>query len=365
MYVLPKSTGWFAPLMTVLVVSVSQQSSVIAADNLCVFNSTHCSCRKINIPGMCLRHQRDNYCIVDDCSSNGMVCDCLADEICKRIACGSWISTNTSVSVNNSLRGTWISCRHMQDSFCLTRIEQEDVLETPEWDPPSSEQRDALSPAEEAITGNHPRESAVEENSKLHMVQVRTTCNSTKFNITAFVDKGDLITSALDMDEMWQNNEYLRRRFITMRLYDSPMNKERMLCAIYNKYGMKDDELGNMSVLVQISGTAGQPLQWSACNDHGECEGKQQSVLSAHHSLSSDSADGWCVKPLEWNGSGIRVKFSLVNGMVGLAFQSAGKTIGDRAFLFKDITEIEQQGYLNQDGLVVGGVVPDILFNIV
>lgn len=349
--------------MTVLVTLVVCESSVLTADNLCVFNSTHCSCRMVGIPGTCLRHQGNNHCIVDNCSSDGMVCDCSADQMCKRFACEAWVSVNTSSPVNHFRRGTRISCVSVQNSLCLTKTGQKSVSENPANVAASPEKQDVPGSSEEAVTSGYSGEPAVKDGPEFRMVQVGIASNSTMFNMTAFVDKDDLIAHTFDMDEMWQDNEYLRRRFITMRLYDSPVKKERILCAIYNKYGEEDDQLGSMSVFVQISSTAAQPLQWKACDGLGECKGKKGSTLSAYHSLHSSSADGWCVKPVKWNGSGIRVKFYLVNGMAGLALQSTGKTVRDRAFLFRDIVEIGQLGYLNDDGLVVGGAMPDILFN--
>lgn len=402
--------------MPFLVILVLSQGSLVAANNPCLFNSTHCACREVDTPGKCLRYQGNNYCTVDNCSADGMVCDCSASHVCTRSACKIWVSTNTSVSLSRFPRGAWVSCERKQKSLCLSKIVQKSVVESTEAEPgtlpkkevapspsqmpvvsssqevviptpitetiapgptpvaltPSPSQQPVLpSPSQEPLNPSPskepvvqtPAESTTDKGPEFRMVQVGIASNSTMFNMTAFIDKGDFITNKFNMDEMWPNKEYLRRRFINMRLYDSPVYDERMVCAIYNNYNIEDDHLGSMLVLAQISGTAGQLLQWSACDDEGECKGDQSSILRGRHSVGSNSADGWCVKPLEWNGSGIRVKFYFVNGMAGLTLQSSGNTVSDRVFMFKDTIEVGLPGSLNDNGLVMGGAMPDILFN--
>lgn len=195
------------------------------------------------------------------------------------------------------------------------------------------------------------------------MVQFGKGAPNTMFNMTAFIDEGGVIAAnSANMHGKWKNAQRLRRRFITMRMYDSETPGPRMLCAIYNTYGVKDDKLGNMKVRTKIYGTSNQRLEWAACDDKGECVGQSGLELAANHGLVSFLSDGWCVKPLESNGNVVTVRFSEVVGMKGVVLQStAGQ---DQVFLFSDGKKNGMSGRVDKHGLVNHGEVPDIQFNL-
>lgn len=185
------------------------------------------------------------------------------------------------------------------------------------------------------------------------------------FNMSFFTDHNDFIVNKFNMHALWNNSELLRQRFITLRLYRSSRGNAKMICAIFNTYDVKDDRLGNMLVMTNVTAASGQPLRWAACDDPQECNlHTSSSVLTARHSLFSSLTDGWCIKPLEENGHEINVKFYSVHGMKGLVLQAVDRIGKDRAFLFTDTVRMGMPGTIGKNGLVRGGEFPEIKFNL-
>lgn len=200
-----------------------------------------------------------------------------------------------------------------------------------------------------------------EEKQEFRMVQFGSGSPSSMFNMSAFKDEGGVIPGSENMHGKWSSAQRLQQRFITMRLYGQGQ-ENMMLCGIYNTYGVSDDKLGNMKVSATVSGSSGQTLQWAACDDVGECKGKSGNSLKAKHTMVSYLTDGWCVKPVEWNGNVVRVQFSDMEGVRGINFQSTAGV--NKEYLFKDGKDNGMTGTVDKNGLVRGGMAPDIQMNL-
>lgn len=295
----------------------------------CLFNSTHCSCRNTEDPGTCLRHQADAYCLVDTCSEAGFTCDCSGTDVCERKSCKVWI-TNGNKTLSSLSKGQNVGCQLITSANCLVRTGEVNVTRL-----------------------------QVEE-ADFRMVQFGSASDATMFNMSAFVDEGNFISKSYEMHGKWRNANRLIPRYITLRMYREKKQDGLVLCAIYNTYGIADDGLGSMTVSVTITGVSGQSLEWVSCDDIGECKGEKGNKLTGRHSLVSYLTDGWCIKPLEWNGNAIRVKFTDIDGMRGVMMQStAGR---EETFKFGGGHGVT--GSVDRNGLVRGGATPEILFNL-
>lgn len=301
----------------------------------CLFNSTHCSCRNVDSPGTCLRDLGHGECLTAQCSSTGFTCDCTGTTVCKISKCKAWVSS-AGVPTSSIGLGTIVRCQLGEVQGCLTHVD------------------------EKAVASPEPEEP------EYRMVQFGKGVPSTMFNMSAFADEDGLIEKTYNMHGKWKNAQRLRQRFITLRLYERAQGG-MMLCAIYNTYGVEDDQLGNMGVDVLVTGLSGQRLQWVVCDDAGECKpgssiGLGKNSLYGKHKLVSYLSDGWCVKPLESNGNVVSVKLTNINGMRGVVLQStAGR---DTEYLFADGKDNGMTGIVNENGLVGGGTVPEIQFNL-
>lgn len=325
---MPASFSWWIAIFLAAHIATALNTTV--AKSSCVFNSTHCSCRLIDEPGACLRKSGLD-CLVDKCSGNGFTCDCSGTTVCKIKTCNAWVSS-TSISTSLLPFRARVPCRLTASSHCLEQDAELKVL--------------------------MPRPEPTE----YRIVQFGKASPLHLFNMSAFVDEGDFISNQYAMHGNWKHSRRLRSRFTTMRMYDSADLKTRMLCAIFNTFGIESDGLGKMSVRTVISGASGQTLTWAACDDVGECRGKSGRILHASHLLASSQSDGWCVKQAEWNGNAISVTFSDVNGMLGVVLQSpAGQ---DQDYLFSNSAENGMTGTVDSSGLVQGGATPAITFRL-
>lgn len=295
----------------------------------CLFNSTHCSCRHVEDPGNCLRHQVGSYCVVDECSRAGLTCDCSGSKMCERKPCNVWILSEDEL-LSSLPQGRKVGCRLITSASCLVHDAKVSVP-TPQIEEPD-----------------------------FRMVQFGKASDATMFNMSAFVDEDNFISKSYEMHGKWKNANRLTPRHITVRMYETDGEDNLMLCAIYNTYGIADDGLGSMGVSVRITGISGQDLEWVSCDDVGECKGERGNILTGRHLLVSYLADGWCIKPLEWNGNVVSVKFTDVYGMKGIMMQS---TAG-REEIFNFGGRHGVTGSVDTNGLVQGGESPDILFNL-
>lgn len=328
--------GQFLEILTVATITCVMAISYTETRNIstdvrspCLFNSTHCSCRNVEHPGTCLRHLEGPYCTADQCSGKGFTCDCSGTQVCELTVCKVWISTEEGTAT--SLRQEQnVGCRLVTSTTCLLQIGEIGAA------PPKGEEPD------------------------FRMVQFGAGSDTTMFNMSAFIDEGNFISKSYEMHGKWKNANRLLRRYITLRMYDLDGEDNHMLCAIYNSYGISDDGLGNMKVKVEIKGKSGQSLEWVACDDIGECKENKGSSLQGEHFLVSYLTDGWCVKPLEWNGNVVSVKFSDVHGMRGVMMQS---TAG-REETFKFGEGYGMTGSVDENKLVHGGSTPEILFDL-
>lgn len=313
-----------------MLLSFSCAQNSVLVRSPCLYNSTHCSCHSIERPGTCLRHLGGNSCLIDKCSSTGLTCDCSGTSICNISSCKTWLPS-VNVPTGELHPGEAVSCTMSRSSTrCLTKTGE----------------------TVEAATTQKPKE--------YRMVQFGVASAYTMFNMTAFLDEGNFIAKTYAMHGKWNHVERLRRRYITLRMYESDGIPGRMLCAVYNRHDYEEDGMGTMRVEVNITGVSGQNLQWAACDDEGECYDKDETTLIGLHGLMSKFADGWCVKPLE--SKTISVRFYMVDGMKGIVLQSS--TGSDQEFLFGDENANGMKGSLNMYGLVQNGEVPEILFNL-
>lgn len=325
----------FYYLMVVSLVNFS--SGQHNPSSTCIFNNTLCSCRKAATPGNCLRHRSGRKCVVGKCSEKGMTCDCSGDSLCSIDRCNSWVASK-ELQLNSHI-GEIVSCKKTFDMPCLKEIQEN------------------LKPK----FGKEKKNNTAPE---YRMVQVGEASSLSMFNMSFFMDQNHLIQKSYNMHNRWGDRESLRQRFISMRIYEEPDTNEKSLCAIYNTYEVSDDGFGNMLVLVELKGIDGQVLDWRVCDDQGECRGSKSDILYARHGLLSNYTDGWCVRPLRYDGKGIMVKFYGVERMKGLVLQAVDGLGRDKVFHFSDTVKAGFKGEVGLDGLVRGGEMPAIVFNL-
>eukprot|EP00177_Eucheuma_denticulatum_P004446 GFKZ01008076.1.p1 GENE.GFKZ01008076.1~~GFKZ01008076.1.p1 ORF type:complete len:479 (-),score=47.46 GFKZ01008076.1:964-2400(-) len=398
-----------------MIVSGQAATTVDPARPGCLFNSTHCSCSKTENPGTCLRHVRGDSCLVDKCSAKGFSCDCDGTELCLFSACKAWVSKAGKPSAFLP-RGQEVSCYLDPSVQCLRRIGEEEVESLmPErieyrmvrFGEESEKTMFNMSAfpltmflviVDQAVTGEfsdlsvakaelYKYPSGATSPSRL-VAQVVNGVVMSDPHVVAGEDQGaglgagfnkfwsdqndinrlikvgqdylDQPSFMFHMHGKWTYPKRLHRRFINLRMYEEAGIKNKILCGIYNTYGVADDGLGAMRAVVTISGASGQTLEWVACDDRGECDGKRGTVLTASHVMLSWLTDGWCVKPLEWNGNVVKVRFSGVNGLRGVVMQSTAGA--EEIFRFGEGHGMT--GSVDKDGLVRGGTTPEIVFDL-
>lgn len=317
----------FIALASLLTLCAAQ---AISNDPTCLFNGTHCACRENKIAGTCLRKESggagEGICTVATCNSGGYSCDCLGPNICKMDTCSSWVPKDGSIS-SHLQKDTKVACVKKTDSTCLTKVEI---------------------PVE------------------YKMVQFGSSslnnAAGTMFNMTAMPDTDDFLAKTYGKGDSWDHPETLQHRHITIRLYKSPTSGENMLCAIFNSYGLPNDGLGNYKIKSTVTGLNGQQLRWTFCDDRTECRGGPSSTLVTTHKGMFTHSDGWCVKPVESDSGPINVKFSNVNKIEGITFQLSDGS--DESYYFYDGGDFGMTGTVDTNGLVTGGAIPDILFDL-
>lgn len=401
-----------------LVASIFAQSPIgKASTSPCLFNKTHCSCRNVDNPGLCLRHQNDSMCLVDKCSDTGFTCDCNGTETCAFTDCNAWITTN--VMKSSFGLGKTVTCE-LSAIKCLRRV-SEIPVENPSKEPveyrmvqfgPRIEQnmvnmsafkttkfivvagdrvvadfediekakaelskypKGARSPSRavfeviDGVVGSDPH-TVNGENQGAAMASGFNKfwwnwndINRMKEIADKFVtlDVGRFLSPYGDMHGKWDHALRLHSRWITLRMYNEKGADGKVLCGIYNTYGISDDGLGNMKVSVEINAVGG-TVEFIACDDVGECKGSKGKSLTGRHTLVSSLSDGWCIRPLESNGNAVSVKFSNVDGIKGVMLQSpAGQ---EKMFKFGEGAGM--LGQMNSNGLVFNGTTPEIMFNL-
>lgn len=252
--------------------------------------------------------------------------------MCQFTSCHEWIAADGTYTSDIEM-GSQVPCVQVHKPRCLKRIGEEDV---------------------ENVT--------IPEIKEYRMVQVGEASENTMFNVSYFKDPQGIISAERSMHGRWPDRHLLKRRVITLRVYDKPeWGEEKMLCAIYNTYGAGSDSLGPMSVSLNITAMNGGTVGWVACDDDGECRGNaiRKNSLTAHHYLNSAVTDGWCVRGLGFDGKRVALKFTGVVGFRSLVVQSPGGV--EKEFEFG---QDNWTGSVNQDGIVSNGESPDILFNL-
>lgn len=186
------------------------------------------------------------------------------------------------------------------------------------------------------------------------------------FNLKPFSDlNSNLRTSSLSAQ--WADG-MTQRRVITFRFYEDDIDStKRMICAIYNpNLGIADSFMEDISVKATVSSSDGRALEWIYCDDQGECQGSNASLLRASHVSDSSESDGFCVGELSDDSEYISVTFTEVNGIEGIAFEEP--TGIARQYNWADMGLPEAGGlvgaWTTQDGnLVYFGISPEIRFS--
>lgn len=314
----------------------------------CVYNLTHCSCTVGDTPGKCLRRVEGGVCNVDNCASNGHICDCAGSSICEVYICETMLaldgSPNSAFSVGDTIQCSAAS------TFCLS--------------PPSGENYSAQSTTLSPSATPPPLEP------EYRMVQWGENPSlEDTFNLSQIVDNiesDNWLRNAPGADGVWRHRQ-TERRVITIRVYDNVPGAgeeiERMICAIYNPNTGVQDGMIEIQVSVTVTGESGQQLTWHLCDDSDECsDGYSGNILKATHTTTSEFSDGFCIGPLGSSGDVISIRFTEITGITAVAFEDTSGVVKQYNF-----TDVGQNGlsavYVDMNGLAMLGATPLIRFN--
>lgn len=287
----------------------------------CLYNSTHCACSRIPQPGNCLRTISDGTCAVEQCKSTGMTCDCSGTSICSIESCSHNVAADGSLSSSLQI-GSTVSCELSQNIQCVR------------------------------LMGAMLAENTQSTPTEFRQLQFGQPSVSHMFNMSTFVDTGNVLRTGNIVHNIWPDEAILTNRFIHIRLYENVARTETYLCAILNGYTSPPDGRRLATLDFEIEGLGGQTLSWVVCDDPQECFGGPSSTLNGRHSVTDYVTDGWCVSPVENNGNAIRVTFSNVEGMLGLELQAPGF---QQTYRWTDPPQYGMAGAVDADGLSVGG----------
>eukprot|EP00177_Eucheuma_denticulatum_P004635 GFKZ01008436.1.p1 GENE.GFKZ01008436.1~~GFKZ01008436.1.p1 ORF type:complete len:202 (+),score=22.37 GFKZ01008436.1:929-1534(+) len=195
------------------------------------------------------------------------------------------------------------------------------------------------------------------------MVQFGAASDASMFNMTAFTDVGDFITTTFDMRNKWPQKTRLEHRWHTVMLYQNAAGTELFVCYIMNTYDAGDDFLGTMRADVTITGIDGQTMFWAACDDiNDSCQDPSGNVITSSFGNAGYVTDGFCVKPVDFTGNAFTIQLTEVRSVRGIRFINPAGTV--KEFLWSDGATNGMTGSVDGDGLVTLGTTPAITFNL-
>lgn len=195
------------------------------------------------------------------------------------------------------------------------------------------------------------------------MVQWGPANGGNMFNMSAFVDVNDFITTTYDMAHVWPNPSYFESRWHIVMLYVNNAGDTHFLCHIINSYDDGDDGLGPMETNVTITGVDGQIMEWAACDDAADsCQSPSAVSITSYFGNAADVTDGYCIKPIDYSGNTVTIQVTDVQGAKGIRFVQPSGTV--REYLFANGPANGMTGTVDANGLVTNGFMPAITFNL-
>lgn len=319
----------------------------------CLFNHTHCACAlSTSPPGLCTRFSSGTAssatCFVDNCRPDTYVCDCSATSLCHINACDSWRATNPA---HVTTVGDLVPCAFQPASAtCIQPTRSIPAAVSP-----------SLAPSPTATPVQSPRPSPPPH--QYRMVQFGAASDASMFNMTAFTDVGDFITTTFDMRNKWPEKNRLEHRWHTVMLYQSDAATDRFLCYIINTYDAGDDFMGTMEAFATVTASDGQTMSWAACDDAlDSCQTASGNVVSSFFANEADVTGGFCVKPVDFSGNAFTIQLTDVRLARGVRFINPAGTVNE--FLWSDGATNGMMGSVNANGLVTLGATPVITINL-
>lgn len=195
------------------------------------------------------------------------------------------------------------------------------------------------------------------------MVQFGGASDATMFNMSAFTDTGDFITSTFNMRDAWPRTDLLEHRMYTVMLYVNEAGDTHFLCVIINIYGAGDDNRGVQETDVTVTGVDGQTLNYVACDDVPDCPVTTGVSISTFFGNAGHQTDGFCVAPIAYDGNSVTISLTNIEIAKGIRFLSPGGVV-EKEYLFADGPGNGLTGNVNANGIVRDGTIPTITFNL-